>query len=167
MAAAPKGQRPPARQSGAATPAERRASLPAAPEFDLPDLSGKRVRLEALRGRFVLLTFWAFWCDTWKDVAPQLADLASRRSDLNFCIVAISVDGTRLPELLARRGAPPPFPVALDIGGKATEQYRVEHVPTVMLLDAAGRIRYTCVGWPGNQVILNHLREAASAAQGP
>jgi len=134
----------------------------AAPFFHLPDLSGKQVRIDDLRGKNILLNFWAFWCDTWKEEMPHLRELAGRQEDLNFRIVAVSVDGTRIPEFHPRATSDLSFPVLLDVGGRVTASYHVEHVPTVVLMDAEGRVRYTCVAWPGNQVILNHLRELAS-----
>jgi len=135
-----------------------------APALDLPDLAGRRVRLEDLRGKPVLLNFWAFWCDTWREEMPYLLELAGRQDDLHFRIVAVSVDGARLPEFSPRATAELPFPVLLDIGGTVTRSYQVEHVPTVILLDAEGRVRYSCVAWPGNQVVLNQLRRLASAS---
>jgi peroxiredoxin len=133
-----------------------------APSFDLPELSGKQFRLDDLRGKNVLLNFWAFWCDTWKEEMPHLRELAGRQKDLNFRIVAVSVDGTRIPEFHPRATSDLSFPVLLDVGGRVTASYHVEHVPTVVLLDGDGRVRYTCVGWPGSQVTLNHLRKLAS-----
>ncbi len=133
-----------------------------APSFDLVDIHGKRLRLEEFQRKSVLLNFCAFWCDTWKDEMPELRELAERQDDLNFQIISISVDGTRLPEFAHRVDLELRFPVALDVGGSVSERYHIEHVPTVVLLDADGRIRYTCVAWPGNQVILNQLRELAS-----
>jgi peroxiredoxin len=132
-----------------------------APAFDLAEVSGRRIRLDDLRGKAVLLNFWAFWCDTWKAEMPDLRALAARQADLNFQIVSISVDGTRLPEFGPAQARS--FPVALDIGGEVTRAYGVEHVPTVILIDAEGRIRYRCVAWPGSQTILNELRKQAGA----
>ncbi|HLJ55100.1 MAG TPA: TlpA disulfide reductase family protein [Chthonomonadaceae bacterium] len=136
-----------------------------APQFDLPDVDGKRVRLEEMRGKPVLLNFWAFWCDTWRAEMPDLREIAARQEEIGFCIVTISVDGTRLPEFAPR--AAPPFPVLLDIGGATTQAYQVGHVPTVILLDGAGRIRYSAVAWPGSQAVLNQLRELVSAGPAP
>ena len=131
-----------------------------ATDFSLPDLSGNNIRLDATRGKTVLLNFWAFWCDTWKAEMPELRELAGRRDDLGFQIICVSVDGSRLPEFQHEKTAP--FPVLLDLNSRVTEQYSVDHVPTVLLIDPAGIVRFRCVAWPGNQVILNHLRALAS-----
>ena len=139
------------------------ASGSIAPLFDLPDISGKRLRLDEYRGRTVVLNFWAFWCDTWKAEMPHLRELAKRQDELNFRIVAISVDGTRLPEFAPAASAENRFPVALDVGGQVSGQYGIAHVPTVVILDPQGRVQYTCVAWPGNQLILNRLRALSSS----
>ena len=73
------------------------------------------------------------------------------------------VDGTRLREFVNRSPGDIPFPVLLDIGGSVTAAYQIGHVPTVLLLDGEGKVRYSSIAWPGNQVILNHLRKLAAA----
>jgi peroxiredoxin len=138
-----------------------------APPFDLLELDGKPVTLESFRGKAVLLNFWAFWCDTWEKEMPQLRELAARQDDLGFRLVAISVDGTRLREFANRSQGNIPFPVLLDVGGSVTAAYQIGHVPTVLLLDGEGKVRYSSIAWPGNQVILNHLRKLSAAGQEP
>ncbi len=151
-----------------------------AEEFALPDIHGHLVRLRELRSgqnddqaqaaeprtpgqdapAVVMLNFWAFWCDTWSAEMPSLRELSERRSDLNFRMAAISVDGARLPEFLrGTKDAPSPFPVLLDTGGRVSARYRIRHVPTVILLDRQGRVRYCAYGYPGNEVILNQIRK--------
>jgi peroxiredoxin len=134
-----------------------------APAFALPDIHGRQVRLDEYRGQIVVLNFWAFWCDTWKAEMPHLQELIPRQEELGFHLVAVSVDGTRLPEFqkcTARSKAP--FPVLLDVGGQVCARYKVAHVPTVVIIDRAGRVRYTASGYPGNHVILRELRKLAS-----
>src|SRR5207302_1698894 len=69
-----------------------------APAFALPDIHGRQVRLDDYRGQVVVLNFWAFWCDTWKAEMPHLQELIPQQEELGFRLIAISVDGTRLPE---------------------------------------------------------------------
>lgn len=150
---------------GFALAQEDNASLPIgteAPAFNMLDLHGKQVSLESFRGKTVLLNFWAFWCNTWEQEMPQLRELAARQEDLGFRLLAISVDGTRLREFAGHTDAGIPFPVLLDIGGRLTSLYKVGHVPTVLILDGQGVVRYSSIAWPGNQVILNHLRKLST-----
>ena len=134
----------------------------AAPAFVLPDTAGQPVSLEAYRGRTVVLNFWAFWCDTWKAEMPSLKELAAEQGDMNFRLVAVSVDGARRTEFDHRTGGSVPFPVLLDGGGRISRRYSVHHVPTVVIVDPDGIVRFTAYGYPGNQVILHELRRIAS-----
>lgn len=132
-----------------------------APAFSLPDVTGKQHRLEEYAGQVTVLNFWAFWCDTWKAEMPHLRALASLAGEHGFRLVTISVDGTRLEEFREHVGASPPFPVLLDIGGQVSQRYQVIHVPTVVILDATGHVRYVHSGYPGNDIILSQVRQAS------
>jgi peroxiredoxin len=135
----------------------------AAPAFSLPDIHGKLVSLDDYRGHVVVLNFWAFWCDTWKAEMPHLQELIGRQDELGFRLVAVSVDGTRLSEFQHRTAdGKVPFPVLMDIGGQVRTKYGVAHVPTVVIIDRMGRVRYTAYGYPGNYVVLRELRKLAS-----
>ncbi len=134
-----------------------------APAFSLPDINGKLVSLDDYRGKVIVLNFWAFWCDTWKAEMPHLQELIGQQDELGFRLVAISVDGTRLPEFQSRTGGGKvPFPVLMDFGGQVRTRYNVAHVPTVVIIDRMGRVRYTAYGYPGNYVVLRELRKLAS-----
>ncbi len=135
-----------------------------APQFALPDIKGKQVSLEEYRGKPVVLNFWAFWCDTWKAELPYLKELAPRRNEIGFRMLAISVDGTRLQEFQRVTEGKTPFPVLLDVGGKVSAQYHIAHVPTVVILDGVGKVRYVKVGYPGNEAVLHQLRRLVSPA---
>jgi peroxiredoxin len=134
-----------------------------APSFVLPDTQGKQVRLDDYRGQVVVLNFWAFWCDTWKAEMPHLQELIAQQEELGFRLVAVSVDGTRLPEFRKRfPGGQSPFPILLDVGGQVRARYKVAYVPTVVIIDRAGRVRFTACGYPGNHVVLRELRKLGS-----
>jgi len=130
-----------------------------APAFVLPDMQGRPFRLEDYRGRTLVLNFWAFWCDTWKAEMPSLEELAGRQDELDFRLVAVSVDGTRLSEFAHRTGGRVPFPVLLDGGGRVSARYRVHHVPTVVIIGPDGGVRFTAYGYPGNHIVLRELRK--------
>src|SRR5260370_35370887 len=89
-----------------------------APAFALPDVQGRQVRLDDYRGQIVVLNFWAFWCDTWKAEMPHRQELIPRQEDLGFPLVAVMVDGTRLPEFRKpTAGMRIPFPRLSDMAG--------------------------------------------------
>ena len=130
-----------------------------APAFVLPDVQGRPARLGDYKGRTVVLNFWAFWCDTWKAEMPSLEELAGRQDEMNFRLVAVSVDGTRLSEFARRAGTAALFPVLLDAGGRVSARYRVHHVPTLVIIGPDGVVRFTAYGYPGNAVVLREMRK--------
>ncbi len=132
-----------------------------APAFSLPDVKGKTFDLQAHRGEIVVLNFWAFWCDTWKAELPHLKTLAARQNEMGFRLVAVSVDGTRLREFMNITNGNLPFPVLLDGGASVSQRFRIAHVPTVIILDNTGKIRYRTFGYPGNDVVLHEITRIA------
>ena len=152
--------------AAAGVPAARPAGGPPvgtpAETFSLPDLAGRQRRLAEFAGRPVLLNFWAFWCDTWKEELPHLKQLAARQEEMGFRLITISVDGTRVPRFKALAGSGLPFPILLDPGRKVSDRYRIARVPTVVLIDAAGRVRWVASGYPGNHRVLSEVRKLAA-----
>lgn len=70
----------------------RRARVPFAPEFSVVSLDGKRLSLEGLRGKTVLIDFWGTWCPPCRAATPDLVRLAKKFADREFVIVGISSD---------------------------------------------------------------------------
>ena len=156
------------RRAGASTgtsallPAPGRAepAIADAPTFVLADTHGRQTRSDDLKGAVLVLNFWAFWCDTWKEELPHLKALAGKQEEVGFRLVAVSVDGTRMEEFRRLTHDALPFSVLLDAGGAVSAAYHVEHVPTVVVIDATGRIRFRSVGYPGNDVVLHEVKRA-------
>jgi len=111
-----------------------------APPFDLPLLGGGRVSLEALRGRPVLIDFWATWCEPCVLEIPELNALQQELGATGVRILAISID-TLPPEELARwvdeRGIE--YPVALGPVDLATA-YGADAFPFHVLLGPDGTV---------------------------
>ena len=111
-----------------------------APSFRLPRLDGESVSNGDLRGKVVLLSFWASWCASCKAEFPALERLQSMFDREDFQVVGIAVSDTpdSIGRFLAMR--PPPFPILLDADKKVAAQYRAAGVPVAYLLDRDGRI---------------------------
>ena len=66
-----------------------------APDFSLPDLSGKTVSLEQFRGKVVLLDFWATWCPPCRMTIPLLINLQEQYGKKGLIILGVSIDDPR------------------------------------------------------------------------
>jgi len=132
----------------------------AAPPLALPDLVGKVVHLKEYRGQVVVLNFFAFWCDTWKEEWPHLLKLAKLQKPEKFAIVCASVDGARQQQFRQLTGGNAPFPVLMDSRGYASKAFNITHVPTVMVLDKNGVVRYIHSGYPSGKAVLAAVRKA-------
>jgi peroxiredoxin len=115
-----------------------------APDLALPDLSGKTVNLAALRGKPVLLNFWATWCAPCREEMPALESLF-RRSGGKFAVVGVSIDedSSLVPSFATKHGLTFPLLIA---DRKVVASYSVRGLPTAYLIDAEGRIARRWVG---------------------
>ncbi|HEY3991053.1 MAG TPA: TlpA disulfide reductase family protein [Acidobacteriaceae bacterium] len=68
------------------------AGAESAPKLSLKDLSGQTQKLSALRGRIVVLNFWATWCEPCQDELPRLSRLAQNYAGKNVEFIAVSID---------------------------------------------------------------------------
>jgi peroxiredoxin len=130
------------------TSCERDAAAPpapvaaeAAPDFDLQRTDGTRVRLADLRGRWVLLDFWATWCPPCVDEIPELNAVWKRVSGRGVELLAVSVDELEL-EALARWTSEHDvrYPVALATLDLAVA-YGGTEFPFHVLIDPDGQVR--------------------------
>jgi thiol-disulfide isomerase/thioredoxin len=115
-------------------------SSPEAPPFELPDLTGRAVSLQSLRGRPVLINFWASWCRPCREEAPSLQSLVDGLAAGDFAVVAVNVqeDPAAVAEYLRASGLR--LPVALDTDGDVSFRYAVKGFPTTYLVGREGRI---------------------------
>lgn len=116
-----------------------------APELILPDLAGKTVDLTSFRGKPVLVSFWATWCDTCKAEMPDVERLY-RRSGGKYSVIGVSMDENAsviVPPFLKEYRVTFPILVA---NSKVANSYAVRGLPTAYLIDAEGRIARRWVG---------------------
>ena len=120
-----------------------------APDFTLPDLNGKAVQLSQFQGKVVVLVFWAFWCDTWKEIVDILKTVQEKFSPSSVQVLCIAVDPSwkEVGRKMQRR-ANASFPILLDKGRRVSKLYGITKVPTVLLLDKSGTVRLGFLGCP-------------------
>jgi peroxiredoxin len=120
-----------------------------APQFILPDASGKAFDLKQQNGKVVLLSFWASYCKPCIAEMPLLENLWGTYRDSGLMVAGISID-TKHSQAKAReiaRQQKVNYPVLYDAGQKAMELYRVGGVPASFLMDKRGNIRYSFEGF--------------------
>ncbi len=123
-----------------------------APDFTAKDLSGREVSLSALKGRVVVLEFWATWCPPCRATIPDLNALQEKYRDRSVTVLAVSVDeGQDLTTSLAAFSKENKMNYTVLIGNDAlTRAYKVRNIPVVFLIDRNGVIVGHHVGAVGD-----------------
>ena len=116
------------------------------PPFSLVDLDGGSHSLEDLRGRVVLLNFWATWCKPCEDEMPAMGRLYTALKEQGFELLAISVDDGDAEVRSFRDRLSLRFPVLLDQGKQVSKLYQTYRFPESFLVDRDGVIVERYIG---------------------
>jgi len=123
---------------------------PLAPEVSFTTLQGEKLNTTALRGKVVLVNFWATTCSTCIEEMPDLIGTHEKFADRGLDIIAVAMDYD--PEAQVRAYAAKaelPFKVALDADGEVALGFTdVRMTPTTFLIDRQGRIVHKYLGKP-------------------
>jgi peroxiredoxin len=122
----------------------------AAPEVRFATLSGEQFSTSDLRGKVVLVNFWATWCTTCVQEMPRMIDTYRKFAPRGYEMVAVAVqsDHPNSVAAFAQKRALP-FKVALDGDGNIAKEFgRIRITPTSFLLDKNGRVLKEYVGEP-------------------
>ena len=112
-----------------------------APSLQATDLAGKTWRLADLRGRAVLLNFWATWCPPCRAEMPSLQDLAAIYGPDKIVVLAINFKESRTTAARFAQASALSLPVLLDLDGSVARQWGVSVFPTTVLIDSTGQPR--------------------------
>ena len=124
-----------------------RGGTPAAPAFTLERLDGKGdLAIESLRGKTIVLNFWASWCGPCRDEMPLLQEGSERWKDRNVVFVGIDVKDFRRDarEFLDRFGVT--YANVYDGKGSTVGRYGATRYPETFFVDAKGRVRWRIAG---------------------
>ena len=127
---------------------DQRAAGPAsAPEVGYTLLDGKPAHLSDLRGRVVLVNFWATWCGPCKVEMPHLNRLYEKYRAAGFELLGVNIDDDpkAAVALATRMGLK--FPVLLDTDKSVTRRYALDSMPGTVLIDRDGKVRHVHKGY--------------------
>jgi peroxiredoxin len=137
--------------TGASAVLAGEANAPAT-EFSLTSLAGQPVSLSQYKGNVVLVNFWATWCGPCQQEMPLLDQMYKKYKPAGFTLIGVNVDkeAPAVKELLTRK--PVSFPVLLDPENAVSRAYHVADMPSSVIIDRKGIVRYVHRGYrPGDE----------------
>ena len=145
----------------------------AAPDFQLPDLNDKEIRLSDYRGKVVFLNFWATWCKPCREEMPSMEVLYKNFEKDGLIILAVSID-----RVTTKKEIPPfvkglnlTFPVLVDSWGQTDKRYKLMGVPETYIIDREGTLREKVIGprdWTrldNLQILTQLIKQGSKSAQ--
>ena len=124
-------------------PAFAASSSGPAPAFQLSGRDGKTINLAQFKGQVVMINFWATWCGPCRQEMPLLEDIYKKYKPMGFTMLAVNVepDSKAAEAWLGKLAKPVTFPVAFDVDSKVSKLYKVETMPSTVLVDRKGNVR--------------------------
>ena len=121
-----------------------------ATNFTLKSSNGKNLKLSEYRGQVVMLNFWASWCAPCRQEMPLLEDLYKKYNKLGFTLLGVNVEEDSNKALTLLRSIKVSFPILLDNKNMVSKLYKVSAMPTTVIIDRDGNLRYLHQGYkPG------------------
>lgn len=114
--------------------------------FELKLLDGKSVSLEQLRGKPVVLNFFASWCDPCREEMPLINEIAADADRGGYRVIGIAVEDTRAAVLQFSKETKLVFPIGLDLNSTVKRAYRIFGPPATFFIDAQGTVRDIVLG---------------------
>ncbi len=123
-----------------------------APAFSLTSISGQTASLNQYKGQVVMVNFWATWCGPCQQEMPLLDQMYKKFKPTGFTLLGVNVDKDvpTVKDLLTRK--PVTFPILLDPTNQVSKAYHVNDMPSTVIIDRKGDIRYVHRGYkPGDE----------------
>ncbi len=141
-------------------PVTTEKSKAVAPDFSLPTTDGKILKLSDLKGKVVILDFWATWCPPCRKGIPDLIDLEKEFGDKGLEVVGISVDQDTKDEVVPfMKQIGINYPVVYGNVGVYQAYGGIEAIPTSFVIDKEGKIVASYQGLRSKSVYENHIKK--------
>jgi thiol-disulfide isomerase/thioredoxin len=127
--------------------------------------AGNRIRLSDLRGNVVVLDFWASWCQPCREQAPIVDSIAKKFEAEDVVVVGVNTGDRRQLALEFLKKHPVSYASVIDTDGSAGDAFGVSKLPTIVILDRAGKVTYSAAQVV-NERMLNELVSAALESSG-
>ena len=111
-----------------------------APDFTLTTLDGGQINLASLKGRVVVVNFWASWCGPCREEAPVLERVWQQYKNKDVVIVGVAYTDTEKNAKAYLQQFGNTYPNGLDIGTKISEMYNIQGVPETFIIDRNGNV---------------------------
>ena len=124
-----------------------------APSFSVASANGKgKADLASLKGKVVIVDFWATWCGPCKESFPKLQELYTKYSSNGVEIVGLSEDDDNSPQIaeFGQAHGAVKFPIGWDSAKSIAGQYKPPTMPTSFIIDKNGIVRFAHVGYHDN-----------------
>ena len=118
-----------------------------APDFTLKSKSGENLKLSEFRGEVVMINFWASWCGPCRQEMPILEAMYDRYKELGFTILGVNVEKNSKNADKLLKSIPVSFPILYDNKNQVSELYDVIAMPSTILVDRDGNMRYLHRGY--------------------
>jgi peroxiredoxin len=127
--------------------------------FTLTSLDGKTYSLAGLRGKIVLLNFWATWCPPCRKEMPDMEKLSQTYADQGLVVLAVSDEGREVVAPFIEKQQYT-FPVLLDTDDKVHEDFDVEGIPKSFIFDRDGRLAAQAIDMRTASQFMELLKQA-------
>ena len=114
-----------------------------APEISLPDVKDNAINLSSLKGKVVLIDFWASWCGPCRAAMPNVIKLYDKYKAKGFEVFGVSIDSKKIDWLKAIANDKIKYTQVMDKDGwnsAVAEKYGVYSIPSTFLLDKTGKV---------------------------
>jgi thiol-disulfide isomerase/thioredoxin len=117
------------------------------PAIDMPDRAGTQVDLDGLKGKVVLIDFWASWCGPCRQEMPVLEALHKKYADQGLVIVGVNIDNNSKKMNNFLKGSPASFRIVHDRKLDVAAKYEPATMPSSYFIGRDGKIRYVHEGF--------------------